>query len=192
MAAERTEQQKASARYGLYCFLLMICIVAFGLYVAARQKAAWQNEAVSVIAQTAGRVTSDSVTPPWLAMLVGDDLFLHVIGVDTRGDDGLAVIDRWADLKSLRLDTPHDTDAWLGRLKNFANLAKLRILNAKITAAGLTRLKALTQLQELDLYDTNVTDADEQELRKSLPNCKIRRGSIPWHGPPNLPANRGA
>ena len=46
---------------------------------------------------------------------------------------------------------------------------------AQITDAGLVHLKGLTNLRTLYLYGTQITDADIADLKKALPNCRVRK-----------------
>jgi hypothetical protein len=112
-------------------------------------------------------------------------------------DDGLAHLKRLTELQSLYLRGVHDKgmsnlssmtrlqalfvtqtdigDAGLAPLESLRQLRELHLWRTHITDAGLAHLKGLTQLQKLELSETEVTDGGVKDLRKSLPNCKIRR-----------------
>ena len=44
----------------------------------------------------------------------------------------------------------------------------------KVTDAGLVHLHELTSLKELDVGDTEVTDAGLADLKRALPNLRLR------------------
>ena len=52
---------------------------------------------------------------------------------------------------------------------------QLTLYNTQITDAGLVHLKVMTGLRQLDLNDTQATDAGVEDLKKSLPQCNIRK-----------------
>ena len=54
-------------------------------------------------------------------------------------------------------------------------LETLRLSLSRLTDAGLGCLSELIGLRKLDLRFTQVTDVGANELRKTLPNCKIYR-----------------
>jgi len=61
-------------------------------------------------------------------------------------------------------------------LAGFTSLEMLDLSsNRAITDAGLKELFGLTSLQSLSLAGTKVTDAGLKELKKALPECKIRK-----------------
>jgi hypothetical protein len=65
------------------------------------------------------------------------------------------------------------TDAGLAHLTEFKSLRTLDLWRTQVTDGGLVNLKELKGLQALYLGDTPVTGAGADELRKSLPGCKI-------------------
>jgi hypothetical protein len=63
-------------------------------------------------------------------------------------------------------------------LKELAGLKHLRTLSlrgAKVTDAGLKELAGLDGLLDLNLSFTQVTEAGAAELRKALPDCKVKK-----------------
>jgi hypothetical protein len=91
-------------------------------------------------------------------------------------DAALAHLEHLKRLQRLALEGTKVTDAGLVHLKGMTRLQCLRLMDcAGVTNAGMPNLESLTALQSLDLRDTGVTDAGVAELRKALPNAKIRK-----------------
>jgi len=95
-------------------------------------------------------------------------------------DAGLAHLQNLTSLESLCIEGTQVGDAGLAYLENLRSLNYLCLANTKVTDAGLAHLKVLTSLRDLRLWGTQVTKAGIEELRRSLPNCKV-------HGPALAP-----
>jgi hypothetical protein len=90
-------------------------------------------------------------------------------------DAGLAAIGRLTSLKELQLAETAITDRGLAELSKLGRLRLLVLRETNITRSGLAALFALTELRELSISENDqLTDADIQELKRHLPNCKIR------------------
>ena len=68
------------------------------------------------------------------------------------------------------------TGANLKHLRALHGLKELDISQTNVSDAGLEHLTGLTSLEQLHVWDTCVTNAGVAQLKKSLPNCKVRRG----------------
>jgi len=93
------------------------------------------------------------------------------------GDAGLA---NFKDCKRLARLSMQDTlvsDAGLAHLRDCKGLTELILSDTEISDAGLTHIVGLTKLNELILKKTAVTAAGIEQLKKSLPQCKIE-----WDG----------
>ena len=55
------------------------------------------------------------------------------------------------------------------------SLETLNLNLTKITDAGLAHLKNLKNLKSLSLEQTKVTREAAEQLRKAMPNCKVKR-----------------
>lgn len=62
------------------------------------------------------------------------------------------------------------------RPKRQEEVQSMLLFCPKLTGVGLKELAGLRNLQTLALVDAKITDDDLDELRKSLPNCRIVRG----------------
>jgi hypothetical protein len=91
------------------------------------------------------------------------------------GDAGLANL-KDCNLTRVYLGNTKMTDAGLDQFKNYKNLSVLHLQNTKVSDRGLGLLKDCKELKNLDLRGTKVTAAKIIELKKALPNCKIRGG----------------
>jgi hypothetical protein len=91
-------------------------------------------------------------------------------------DAGLDHLRALPQLRELNLTGTKVTDVGLEHLND---LPELQILyprwNHDVTDAGPVYLQGLTLLQQLWLNDTQVTDASVNELKKAMPNLKIKR-----------------
>ena len=65
-------------------------------------------------------------------------------------------------------------DAGLAHLETLTGLIWLQLSGTQVTDAGLVHLHELKSLRELDVGDTEVTDTGLAELKRALPDLKIR------------------
>lgn len=64
----------------------------------------------------------------------------------------------------------------LAHLSKFTQLERLDLSrNGQITDAALPHLKRLANIKDLDLRGTSMTDTAVAELRRALPNARIRK-----------------
>lgn len=88
-------------------------------------------------------------------------------------DEGLAVLKRLSGLRTLALSRTKITDAGLAHVAALAELRALLLYRTKITDAGIEHLKKLSNLKTVELKRTEVSKEAAQELRESLPKCKV-------------------
>jgi hypothetical protein len=167
----------------LLVLLTLLCLGPGG-FVAYEQNRAWrQKGAVAAIEELGGAVGYCRAVPVRSAMLrriLGDDTFAVVESVDfwnpSRVTDAdlkhLASLSR---LKTLHLDNSQVTDGGLKQLAGLKDLSVLYLDNSQVTDGGLAHLTGLKTLRILYVRRTKVTDTGVAELRKSLPDCQIRR-----------------
>jgi hypothetical protein len=104
-----------------------------------------------------------------LAFVAG---YRHLIGLDASGTvvSDLTPLTELKDLQGLWLNKTKVSD-----LTPIAGLRKLQGLHLQSTlVSDVAPLAGHVGLTELDLQDTPVTREQVEDLRKSLPNCKIR------------------
>lgn len=130
-----------------------------------------------------GRLTLDAppVAPNWLRNHVGIDYLSSVAGVELFyvTDADVACLARLPALRRLSLDRSIDlTDAGLARLAQLKHLKRLALNEAdQISDDGLQSLARLTNLVELHIdLGRRMTPAGIEQLRKSLPRCRITSG----------------
>jgi hypothetical protein len=58
------------------------------------------------------------------------------------------------------------------RMERFPNLRALRLMGPKVTDAGLAHLRVLKQLTNVYLFDTRVTEKGKTDLRRALPKLR--------------------
>ncbi len=93
------------------------------------------------------------------------------------GDAGLANFKDCKNLTILNLCGTSVTDAGLANFKDCKNLQWLALIGVQVDDAGLAPFKDCTNLTTLDVQKTKVTAAGIDELKKTLPQCKIE-----WDG----------
>ncbi len=76
-------------------------------------------------------------------------------------------------LEHLNLGHTDVTDDGLASLQGLKNLKSVDLRYTSVTDVGLEHLNVLTSLTSLELGSTQVTEAGVNELKKSLPKCKI-------------------
>ncbi|HEV3082176.1 MAG TPA: TIGR03067 domain-containing protein, partial [Gemmataceae bacterium] len=101
---------------------------------------------------------------------------LKILWVNTTHitDRGLAFLAGCTSLVTLSLGDTLVSDEGLTHIQRCKSLDTLDLTATKITDAGLKRLYPLTNLRDLRLGMTSVTPAGIDELKKALPQCKIR------------------
>jgi len=77
-------------------------------------------------------------------------------------------------LKSLDLWGSDITDAGLETIAQLPALEQLILTDTKITDAGLRRLQDVKKLRELSLIGTSTTKDGVAQLKRALPNCRVR------------------
>jgi hypothetical protein len=145
--------------------LVVAVAVPLGWFGMKMREAERQRKAVEAIEKLSGTVVYDyeldkSLNPAWLRELVGEDFFANVHWV-------IWLSDKWHD---------HANEV-LKHIKVLPNVRELSFHGKNVTDAGLEKLKGLTGLRPLNLCNTQVTVQGIEELRKALPNCRIR-----WDG----------
>ncbi len=121
---------------------------------------------------------ADPPGPEWLHQRVGVDYFSSVVGADLfyPTDADIACLARFPNLRRLFLARSIDlTDKGLAELATLKQLKLLVLGEAdQVTDAGLAHLAALQNLavMRLDL-GRRMTPAGVEQLRCSLPNCRI-------------------
>lgn len=93
-------------------------------------------------------------------------------------DEGLVHLRGLTGLQQLDLSGTGITDAGLVHLAGLTGLQALDLANTGVSNAGVAHLKELSDLRSLDLLFTKVDDFGAQELRRALPNAKVRFDSI--------------
>lgn len=112
-----------------------------------------------------------------------ENLVVLRIGWTKVDNQTLKQLSRLAKLEELWLQGTNITDEGLVHLKRLTSLRRLYLSDTKISDEGLVHLKDSKNLTHLDIGETSVTDNAADELKKTLPNCKI------VHRPP-FPQNR--
>jgi Leucine-rich repeat (LRR) protein len=117
-----------------------------------------------------------AVTDAGLKELAGLNALQHLTLSSTAvTGSGLKELTARKSLQRLELSSAKVTDEGL---KGLAGLAALEMLdldgNGQVTDAGLKELAGLTSLQSLNLARTKVTKAGVEQLKKALPECRIR------------------
>jgi hypothetical protein len=93
-------------------------------------------------------------------------------------DVGLRYLKALPRLQELDLWNTKVTDTGLSYLKELAELKALKVSGQDITEASLANLKTMTKLRQLELKGTKISNDACNELRKSLPDCKIVLGPM--------------
>jgi serine/threonine protein kinase len=88
-------------------------------------------------------------------------------------NEGLAPLQQYRKLKSLSLGNTKVTDAGLDYLKNCTELEDVLLTETNVTDAGVKLFASCKKLKSLELEKTKVTAAGIEELRQSLPQCRI-------------------
>jgi hypothetical protein len=98
---------------------------------------------------------------------------LHVYGTDIS-DAGMMELARLTGLEELKIGY-RVTDVGVSALAGPRQLQVLSLWNCTRVGDGcVPTLSALTNLRELDLNKTKITVKGKQEIRKSLPGCKVK------------------
>jgi hypothetical protein len=99
-----------------------------------------------------------------------------LVGLSLSGemitDAALAHVGKLSGLTWVSLDSERITDVGLAHLARLSNLERL-LLDAPVSGNGAGHMKALRNLKRLQVFSVKLTDADEQEMRKALPECTI-------------------
>jgi phosphate/sulfate permease len=184
-------------QFSILSLLVLTVVVAIPCsWLATEMKAARrQREAVEEIEKAGGKVTFEYQAnprgrviprakgppllrpprpgakpqgPPWLRMLLGDDIFVSVTEVDLSGsrvsDTGLERLEGLPQLRKLWLTGTEVGDVGLQHLEGLTQLGALYLGGTKVGDAGVEHLKGLTQLKELSVWCTRVTDAGLEHL----------------------------
>lgn len=116
------------------------------------------------------------ITDAGLAHLAGQKKLNRLYLYDTKiTDAGVAHLAGLSELKHLDLSRTETTDAGLEQLAGLGELQSLYLYNNRVTDAGISHLAGNRKLDLLYLYNTQVTDQGIDELKKSLPNVRIKR-----------------
>jgi hypothetical protein len=115
---------------------------------------------------------------------ISDTTLVHVAGLTQLeyldlsatnvGDPGMEYLANLPNLKYLALRGTKVADAGLPAIARLAQLEMLHLSSTLITDSGLLHLHSLKNLRELWI-GPHVTQAGADELRKALPQCKVRR-----------------
>jgi Leucine-rich repeat (LRR) protein len=102
---------------------------------------------------------------------------LESLGLDNTlvTDRGIAHLRTLRALRHLSLRGTQVTDVGLSHLAEFPILQVLVLDNTRVTDKGLAPLNDLTSLRYLSLRNTAVTDSGISELKRALPDLKIKR-----------------
>jgi len=103
-------------------------------------------------------------------------LVLDGTGIEGQG---LIHLQELPELRDLRLGCPKLIEVFLVELAVLKKLEKLSLAKSHVSDEGARQLLQLMHLKELDLTETKVTAAGVQELRKSLPGCRILTTAAP-------------
>ena len=179
----------------LFIFVTLVCIV-FGLYIGPKHR---RHQAVVAIEEAGGdvqcvnapddewwfkRTLREFLPPDWIDEVVRIDLS------NRRNADEhvFAVLERFNELKVLRLSGTQITDAGLIHLTGLTGLEELDLRGTQISNAGLVHLKGLSGLYALNLRDTQTTGAGLADLKNALPHCYVVDDS-PGPSPQSPPAD---
>jgi len=70
------------------------------------------------------------------------------------------------------------TSDGLRELQELKSLTQLKLYHFAIGAAEVEELKKLKSLKLLELASTNITDERVEAIKKALPDCHVKLGSI--------------
>jgi hypothetical protein len=116
------------------------------------------------------------VTNAGLTHLTGLRKLKRLYLYDTQiTDAGLIHLAGLAQLEHLDLSRTPTTDYGLAHLAGLAELRSLYLYNNHVTDKGISHLAGNQKLDLLYLYGTRVTDEGINELRKALPNVRIKQ-----------------
>jgi eukaryotic-like serine/threonine-protein kinase len=96
-----------------------------------------------------------------------------VLDGDAIHGPGLRHLQELPELTELRLGCPALSDLFLVELAGVKKLERLSLVKSPVSDEGANSLARLTRLKELDLSDTKVTAARLEELKTSLPRCRL-------------------
>ena len=89
------------------------------------------------------------------------------------GNAGTGVLASLKKLKVINLDYTAVDDKGLVALQSLPAMKELSLDNANVTDLGIASLKAMPSLTSLNLYHTLVSEKGYDELKKTLPSCRI-------------------
>ncbi|BDS06347.1 hypothetical protein NT6N_13870 [Oceaniferula spumae] len=107
-----------------------------------------------------------------------DDVADSVIEIDLGSslitDKGVAMLSKFKNLQSLKLNGTAITDQSLEALSGLEHLESLNLYNTAVTDTGLKSLHGKPNLLKVYLWNTKVTDAGVKELEKSLTEARAK------------------
>ena len=144
-------------QFSLKTLLIAIVVLSLPLswFALKQDRARGQREAARTVLALGGSVDYEwtYLIPTLWRETLGSDFFDEVNSVNLKG-------------------TPAE-DADLECLRHLGHFWGLNLHGTQITDKGLRHLAGLANLQTLTLTDTRVTPEGVEELRKTLPNCRI-------------------
>lgn len=163
--------------------MVVILCAALGWLRAEVERARQQQRAVEALGLSYWDL---SPAPGWLGGPLIDDIFLSVDGAALDGpilsDSQWKHLETLTSIRVLYLRCAQVRDADLAHVRHLKELEALHLTSTEITDAGMFHLRGLTKLRELDAFGTAVTDVGVRDLHHSLPNCKIRIGTLKGDG----------
>jgi hypothetical protein len=142
-----------------------------------------EQQAIRMIESWGCIVKTATAGPEWLRWFVGDDrmkdfkVFDRVCCVELSNteisDAGLAHLSGLTYIQVLQLNGTAVTDAGLAHLSRLTNLRTLYLHGTAITDKSLIFLTGMRQLGVIDLRATQVTAKGVEELKITLPDCKV-------------------
>jgi hypothetical protein len=101
-----------------------------------------------------------------------EDVAADVVELDlastTISDDDMVHLEKFTNLRRLKLNETKITDEALKTIGNLENLRSLNLYGNDITDAGIMAISDLEHLEKIYLWDTEVTPEGAENLRKSL------------------------
>lgn len=81
----------------------------------------------------------------------------------------------WKNLHRLHIGSPSLNNEAIPEIDKAPALTELTISYSQVDDAAVPHLAKMTQLRRLELLGLRISDQGEEELRRLLPNCKIKR-----------------